>query len=51
MKDDYTSRVHKTLATGTYVEHPPDIPELVYMHDPAEFVFIDFKNRKFKHPF
>ncbi len=46
MKDDYTPRIHETLATGVYVEHPPDMPELVYMHDPAEFVFTDFTRNR-----
>jgi len=42
MKDDYTVRVYETLASGTRVEHPHNMPELVHMNDPATFVFTDF---------
>ena len=42
MREDYSPRVHVALASGTRVEHPPDLPELVHMHDPAKTVLIDF---------
>lgn len=42
MKEDYAPRVHVPLASGTQVEHPPDMPELIHMNDPASSVFIDF---------
>jgi CBS domain-containing protein len=42
MREDYSPRVHVALASGTRVEHPPDLPELVHIHDPAKTVLIDF---------
>jgi signal-transduction protein with cAMP-binding, CBS, and nucleotidyltransferase domain len=42
MSDDYAPRVHVQLASGMQVEHPHNMPELVYMSDPASYVFIDF---------
>ena len=46
MKDDYAPRVCVSLAEGTLVEHPPDMPELVHMHDPATYVFTDFTHNR-----
>jgi CBS domain containing-hemolysin-like protein len=46
MDKDYAPKAHIPLASGTIVEHPPDMPELVHMDDPAKFVFIDFTNSR-----
>jgi CBS domain-containing protein len=42
MKHHYTSRIHEFLGAGTRVEHPPEMPELVHLDDPAISVFTDF---------
>ena len=46
MKDDYAPRICVSLAEGTLVGHPPDMPELVHMHDPATYVFTDFTHNR-----
>jgi CBS domain-containing protein len=42
MKEEYAARIYQALASGTRVEHPPEMPELVHMDDPATYVFTDF---------
>jgi signal-transduction protein with cAMP-binding, CBS, and nucleotidyltransferase domain len=46
MNEDYAPRVHVPLASDTFVEHPPDMPELVHLNDPAAYVLIDFTNTR-----
>jgi len=46
MSGDYAPRVCIPFASGTLVEHPPEMPELVHMDDPATYVMTDFfRNR------
>ena len=42
MKEEYTARIYYPLASGIRVDHPPEMPELVHMDDPATYVFTDF---------
>ncbi len=42
MKDDYSPRVCIAIPDGTGLQHPPDMPELIHMHEPALEVFTDF---------
>jgi signal-transduction protein with cAMP-binding, CBS, and nucleotidyltransferase domain len=46
MNENYAPRTYTSLPQGTRVEHPPEMPESVYLDDPAMFVLIDFTRRR-----
>lgn len=43
MKGEYAALSHISLQPQTTFEHPPELPELVHLDDPADMVMTDFR--------